>query len=85
MRALKRHVGGGDREQAVGRGALDLMAAGEAVLEVQGRRLEVSAELASPTERAQLWPRLLEVWPAYADYQARQDARELPVVIFKPR
>lgn len=63
----------------------NLMAAGEAVIEVDGKRLDVSATLASPAERAALWPRLLEVWPAYADYQARQDARELPVVIFTPR
>ena len=63
----------------------NLMAAGEAVIEVDGKQLDVSATLASPAERAALWPRLLEVWPAYADYQARQDARELPVVIFEPR
>ncbi|HEY1967042.1 MAG TPA: nitroreductase family deazaflavin-dependent oxidoreductase [Pseudonocardia sp.] len=63
----------------------NLMAAGEAAIEVDGRTYEVSATLASPGERAELWPRLLEVWPPYADYQARQDARELPVVIFKRR
>jgi len=63
----------------------NLMAAGEAVIEIDGRRHEVSAALASPEERAQLWPRLVRMWPSYVDYQERQDSRELPVVIFTPQ
>ncbi|HTK60742.1 MAG TPA: nitroreductase/quinone reductase family protein [Pseudonocardia sp.] len=63
----------------------NLMAAGEAIIEIDGRKQDVSATRASPEERAALWPRLLEMWPSYADYQARQDSRELPVVIFTPR
>lgn len=62
----------------------NLMAAGDAMMELDGQTRKVTAELASPTERAALWPRLLEVWPAYDEYQERQNTRDLPVVILSP-
>ena len=40
------------------------------------------ARTASPEEKAQLWPRLVEIWPAYADYQART-SRDIPVVVLE--
>ena len=41
------------------------------------------ARTADPAERARLWPRLVAMFPDYADYQART-AREIPVVICEP-
>ncbi|MGH8219466.1 MAG: nitroreductase/quinone reductase family protein [Steroidobacteraceae bacterium] len=35
---------------------------------------------ASAEEKAQLWPRLVAIYPAYADYQKRT-TRDIPVVI----
>ena len=33
------------------------------------------ARLATPEQREELWPRLLELWPAYATYQERSGRR----------
>jgi len=43
----------------------------------------VHARQASDAEKAALWPRLLEIYPDYDDYQART-RREIPVVILSP-
>ncbi len=42
------------------------------------------ARTASAAEKAALWPRLVAMYPDYADYQART-TREIPVVIITPR
>jgi len=52
-------------------------------VEVRGTRRRLRARTASPEERAAYWPRLCEVYPDYADYQARTE-REIPVVILEP-
>jgi deazaflavin-dependent oxidoreductase (nitroreductase family) len=50
-----------------------------------GRRVrEMSARRASDAEKAQIWPRLLAIYPDYADYQARTE-RNIPVMILSPR
>jgi len=51
-------------------------------VELQVRRLKFSATArkASAEEKAQLWPRLVAIYPAYADYQKRT-TRDIPVVI----
>jgi deazaflavin-dependent oxidoreductase (nitroreductase family) len=41
------------------------------------------AHTASAAEKAALWPKLLAMYPDYADYQART-ARDIPVVILSP-
>jgi deazaflavin-dependent oxidoreductase (nitroreductase family) len=43
----------------------------------------VVARRATRDEKAALWPRLLEIYPDYADYQARTE-RDIPVVILSP-
>ena len=42
------------------------------------------AHTADPTERAELWPRIVAAYRGYADYQRRTD-REIPVVVLTPR
>jgi deazaflavin-dependent oxidoreductase (nitroreductase family) len=46
----------------------------------EGRR----ARVATSEERARLWPRLVEMYSSYADYQ-KKTTREIPVVILEPR
>ena len=53
-------------------------------LQVQSRKLSATARRASAEEKAQLWPRLVAIYPAYADYQKRT-SREIPVVVISPR
>lgn len=42
------------------------------------------ARTASTSERAELWPTMAAVWPAYDEYQRATD-REIPVVVLEPR
>lgn len=53
-------------------------------VEVRGERRPVRARVVDEDERAELWPRLLEVWPAWEDYQART-SRRIPVIVLDPR
>jgi deazaflavin-dependent oxidoreductase (nitroreductase family) len=55
----------------------------EVELRVKDRQLRARAETADPEEKARLWPRLLEMYPSYADYQAKT-SREIPVVVLHP-
>lgn len=49
----------------------------------QGTR-PVHARVADAAERAELWPRLVELYADFATYQAVAD-REIPVVVLEPR
>ena len=42
------------------------------------------ARVADADERAELWPRLVELYADFAVYQAVTD-REIPVVVLEPR
>ena len=53
-------------------------------IELGRERRAVHARVADPEERARLWPRLVESYPAFDAYQARTE-REIPVVILSPR
>lgn len=46
----------------------NLLAHPDATVERDGRTHPVRARLLSDAEKAEIWPRLLEVWPAYDDY-----------------
>ena len=52
-------------------------------VEIRGERRAMAARVVGEDERAALWPRLLEMWPAWEDYQARTD-EEVPVVRLTP-
>ena len=47
-------------------------------------RCTMRARTADSTEKATLWPRLVEMYADYANYQ-RWTEREIPVVILEPR
>lgn len=52
-------------------------------VEVGGERRTVMVRQASPETKARLWPRLVEMYPPYADYQART-SRDIPVAVLSP-
>lgn len=62
---------------------LNLKAHPETTVEVGDRRLRVRAEEASPEEKARLWPKVVEMYSSYENYQRKTD-REIPVVILRP-
>ena len=62
---------------------LNLEANPRVKLQVQSRRFAATARRATAEEMAQLWPRLVAIYPAYQDYQART-TRDIPVVILTP-
>ena len=48
------------------------------------RKRAMVARTANPSERARLWPRMVEVYKPYDDYQSWSD-REIPIVILSDR
>jgi F420H(2)-dependent quinone reductase len=53
-------------------------------VQVGARRIPVHARVANPEERARLWPKAVEAWGSYRDYQQRT-RREIPLVVLEPR
>ena len=62
----------------------NLLANPDTTVQVESERRAVRARIATPDERARLWPRAVEMYGNYADYQRRTD-REIPLVILEPR
>jgi deazaflavin-dependent oxidoreductase (nitroreductase family) len=56
----------------------------EARVQVGRERMSVRAEVASDEERARLWPKLVERYSSYDDYQ-QETSRKIPVVILRPQ
>ena len=61
---------------------LNLQASPEVKVQVKGDKFTAKARTATEDERASLWPKMVEVWPAYDQYQTKTD-REIPVVILE--
>jgi deazaflavin-dependent oxidoreductase (nitroreductase family) len=61
----------------------NLMRHPEAVLTVGREKRRVRGRVASPEEKARLWPRLTSVYSTYDDYTKRT-TRQIPVVILEP-
>jgi deazaflavin-dependent oxidoreductase (nitroreductase family) len=53
-------------------------------VQVRGDRWPMRARTAGSAERAELWPRLVDLYADYDSYQSWTD-REIPVVILEPR
>jgi deazaflavin-dependent oxidoreductase (nitroreductase family) len=58
----------------------NLLANPDAFVETAGQRIAVRARLVDADEKAQLWPRFLEMWPAYDTYVERS-GRNLRVFV----
>ena len=53
-------------------------------VQIGSERRDVIARQATPEEKARIWPRMVEIYSPYADYQRRTE-REIPVVLLEPR
>jgi deazaflavin-dependent oxidoreductase (nitroreductase family) len=53
-------------------------------VQVGSERQQVHARVADAEEHKRLWPKALQVYSGYADYQKRTE-REIPLVILEPR
>jgi deazaflavin-dependent oxidoreductase (nitroreductase family) len=62
----------------------NLLAHPDTTVQVGSQRLRVRARVASPQERARLWPKAEAVYGPYREYQART-SREIPIVVLEPR
>src|ERR687896_1765015 len=62
---------------------LNLMANPEATVEIGDREVQVEAEEADPEKKARLWQKMVEMYPAYDDYQ-RKTGREIPLLVLRP-
>jgi deazaflavin-dependent oxidoreductase (nitroreductase family) len=61
----------------------NLLAEPKAVVTVDGRAIDVVAELADPAEKERVWPLVTAVWPAYDTYAARA-GRDIRVFLLRP-
>jgi deazaflavin-dependent oxidoreductase (nitroreductase family) len=62
---------------------LNLESEPSATIQVKKRQMHVRAETANSEKRRELWARLIEVAPGYANYEKRT-TREIPMVILHP-
>ena len=62
----------------------NLKANPDTTVQIGRERRPVHARVAGGEERQRFWDRAVELWPQYADYQARTD-RQIPVVVLDPR
>ena len=61
----------------------NLRAHPDTIVQVGRERRAVRARVAKPKERERLWPRVVELYGGYDDYQRRTE-REIPLVILSP-
>jgi F420H(2)-dependent quinone reductase len=54
-----------------------------AEVQVRAEGRSVRAHVASPAERERLFPKIVALYPPYADYQ-RRTQREIPLVVLEP-
>ncbi|HUR72702.1 MAG TPA: nitroreductase family deazaflavin-dependent oxidoreductase [Sporichthya sp.] len=59
---------------------LNLTAHPDVEVQVGDKVFSATARTADPATRARLWPRMVEIWPDYAEYVKKTD-REIPVVV----
>jgi deazaflavin-dependent oxidoreductase (nitroreductase family) len=62
---------------------LNLKATPDTTVTVARQRERVHAHEANAEEKARLWPKLVKMFPDYAEYQRRTN-RDIPVIILSP-
>ena len=62
---------------------LNLQDKPEVQVQVKGEKFTARAHTADAAERAKLWPKMVEIYGPYANYQIKTD-RQIPVVVLKP-
>jgi deazaflavin-dependent oxidoreductase (nitroreductase family) len=53
-------------------------------VQVGTHRLTAQARVATPAERAHLWPQMAQIFPLYNEY-AEKTTREIPIVLLTPQ
>ena len=61
----------------------NLKASPETTVNVYGDVRRVRARQATPEEKTRIWPKMVEIYAPYEDYQ-RKTERDIPVVILEP-
>lgn len=61
----------------------NLVAHPDTEVQIGSERRPVHARVATPEERARLWPRVVELYGGYRGYQERTE-REIPLVVLEP-
>ncbi|MHA2338251.1 MAG: nitroreductase/quinone reductase family protein [Candidatus Hodarchaeales archaeon] len=61
----------------------NLEAITQAEIEIDGPKIKVEAKIATPEEKAQIWPLLVEKAPFYDEYR-KQTTRDIPLVLLSP-
>jgi deazaflavin-dependent oxidoreductase (nitroreductase family) len=61
---------------------LNLQANPEVKVQIKGDKFTARARTGNSTERAALWPKMVEIYGPYAQYQIKTN-REIPVVILR--
>jgi deazaflavin-dependent oxidoreductase (nitroreductase family) len=54
----------------------------EVKVQVKGDKFAARARIAGSDEREKIWPKMVEVWPDYAEYVKKTD-REIPIVVLE--
>jgi deazaflavin-dependent oxidoreductase (nitroreductase family) len=62
----------------------NLRAHPDTMVQIGAERRPVRAHVANAEERARLWPKAVETYSGYRDYQERTE-REIPLVVLSPR
>jgi deazaflavin-dependent oxidoreductase (nitroreductase family) len=62
----------------------NLVANPDTTAEVGAETVRVHARVAGPEERARIYAKQAEAWPAFAEYVAKAAPREIPVVLLDP-
>ena len=52
-------------------------------MQVKAEKFKALAHTADAAERAVLWPKMIEIYGPYAEYQTKT-ARQIPVVVLNP-
>jgi deazaflavin-dependent oxidoreductase (nitroreductase family) len=61
---------------------LNLEAEPEVEVQVLADRYTAHARIATPEEKAELWPTMTKEWPPYDEYQAKTE-RDIPIVVLE--
>lgn len=72
--------GGDDRNPAW---FLNLRDSPDVTITMEGKTRDMRARVATPDEKVQLWPQVVEANKGYAGYQEKTD-RDIPLVILEP-
>ena len=56
----------------------------EVEIQVGTAKIRCRARTTSGAERTSLWAKGVEIWPPFADYQAKATNREIPLVVLDP-